>query len=139
MGIREINRSLGGGGEMMDRFYKMMKRDNKGFTLVELMVVLLILGILVAIAVPIYNKTQDTAKKNTCFANQRTIEGAAAQFRAESPTGEWPEAISGTEGKDLRDYIQNPGALKCPKTEQSYTLDENGKVTCTEHGHYLDE
>jgi prepilin-type N-terminal cleavage/methylation domain-containing protein len=28
----------------MDRFYKMMKRNNKGFTLVELMVVLLILG-----------------------------------------------------------------------------------------------
>lgn len=113
----------------MDRFYKMMKRDNKGFTLVELMVVLLILGILVAIAVPIYNKTQDTAKKNTCFANQRTIEGAAAQFRAESPTGEWPEAISGDEGKDLRDYIQNPEALKCPDGG-TYKLDDKGKVTC---------
>ncbi|MGI6405243.1 MAG: competence type IV pilus major pilin ComGC [Syntrophaceticus sp.] len=117
----------------MDRFYKMMKRDNKGFTLVEMMVVLLILGILVAIAIPIYNRTQETAKKNTCFANQRTIEGAAAQYHAE--VGEWPDELS-----DLGEYIQNPGALTCPKTEQSYTLEENGKVKCNgtgAHNHYL--
>ncbi len=120
----------------MDRIYKMMKRDNKGFTLVELMVVLLILGILVAIAIPIYNRTQDTAKENTCFANQRTIEGAAAQYHAE--VGEWPTAIYNESGdSDLRDYIQNPGALTCP-AGGTYTLDDKGKVTCTEHDHYLD-
>lgn len=129
---------------MMDRFYKMMKRDNKGFTLVELMVVLLILGILVAIAIPIYNRTQDTAKENTCFANQRTIEGAAAQYHAE--VGEWPTAISGDAAADgsytdLRDYIQNPGALTCP-AGGTYELTavegkKDGKVKCTEHDHYL--
>ena len=53
----------------MDRFYKMMKRDNKGFTLVELMVVLLILGILVAIAIPIYNNVTGKANLNAIAAN----------------------------------------------------------------------
>ncbi|HBI26232.1 MAG TPA: hypothetical protein DDY25_00665, partial [Peptococcaceae bacterium] len=60
----------------MDRFYKMMKRDNKGFTLVELMVVLLILGILVAIAIPIYNNVTGKANLNAIAANLRTIDGA---------------------------------------------------------------
>lgn len=101
----------------MDRFYKMMKRDNKGFTLVELMVVLLILGILVAIAIPIYNRTQDTAKKIHVLQIRRTIEGAAAQYHAEK--GSWPAIYNESGDSDLRDYIiQNPEALKCPKTEQ---------------------
>jgi type II secretion system protein G len=68
----------------MDRIYKMMKRDNKGFTLVELMVVLLIIGILVAIAIPIYNSTQKNAKAKADKANVRTLNGATAQWAAEN-------------------------------------------------------
>ena len=66
----------------MDRFYKMMKRDNKGFTLVELMVVLLIIGILVAIAIPIYNNVTGKANLNAIAANLRTIDGAIMQYIA---------------------------------------------------------
>jgi type II secretion system protein G len=114
----------------MDRIYKMMKRNNKGFTLVELMVVLLILGILVAIAIPIYNKTTDKAKEKACFANQRTIEGAAAQYRAEEE--KWPENLAA-----LSEYLQDADALHCPTEGGTYTLDEDtGKVTCTKHDHY---
>ena len=60
----------------MEKICKMLKRNNKGFTLVELMVVLLIIGILVAIAIPIYNSTQAKAKEKACAANLRTIDGA---------------------------------------------------------------
>lgn len=59
----------------------MFKRDG-GFTLVELMVVVLIIGILVAIAVPVFNSAKDKAFANTCKANQRTIAGAVQMYNA---------------------------------------------------------
>ncbi len=57
--------------------------NKKGFTLVELMIVVVILGILVAIAVPIYSASRANAEKKTCFANMRMIVGACAQYYME--------------------------------------------------------
>ena len=51
-------------------------QNQKGFTLVELMVVVVILGVLVAIAIPIYNSVTDNAKAKACASNIRIIEGA---------------------------------------------------------------
>ena len=63
-----------------------MFRKNEGFTLVELMVVVLIIGILVAIAVPIFNAAKGSAQQRTCFANQRTLEGAVQSYQASTGT-----------------------------------------------------
>ena len=52
--------------------FKFMK-SKKGFSLVELMIVVVIMAILVAVAVPIYNAVTANARKKTCVDNQRTL------------------------------------------------------------------
>lgn len=53
--------------------FKFLK-SKKGFTLVELMIVVVIMAILVAVAVPIYSAVTSNARKKTCSANQREIQ-----------------------------------------------------------------
>ena len=59
-------------------------KSKKGFTLVELMVVVAILAILVAVAIPVYNSVTTNAEKNACLANARTIDSAILQYNADS-------------------------------------------------------
>jgi prepilin-type N-terminal cleavage/methylation domain-containing protein len=70
---------------------KMFRKD-EGFTLVELMVVVLIIGILVAIAIPVFNSAKANAQKKACWANQRTIEGTGRSM--EASTGVLPAAVA---------------------------------------------
>ena len=61
---------------------------DEGFTLVELMVVVLIIGVLVAIAIPVFNSASDTTRVKTCQGNLRTLEGAVEQCLATDPACE---------------------------------------------------
>ena len=65
----------------MNRF---KKKNNKGFTLVEIMIVVLIIGILLAIAVPNFIKSLETSRKQTCISNLKQMDSAKEQWAMEN-------------------------------------------------------
>jgi prepilin-type N-terminal cleavage/methylation domain-containing protein len=117
-----------------------MFRKDEGFTLVELMVVVLIIGILVAIAIPVFNAASKAARQRTCHSNQRTIEGAVQQWLAADPTNVWGgRLINGAAYSQANMAVGDPltfqGAYlkdipKCPiaTNAQFYTTNASGTV-----------
>lgn len=58
----------------------MKSNKRKGFSLVELMIVVVIMGILIAVAVPLYAAVTANAEKHTCQDNQKTIRAVYSRY-----------------------------------------------------------
>jgi prepilin-type N-terminal cleavage/methylation domain-containing protein len=92
-------------GRIMDK-----RRPEAGFTLIELVIVCLVIGILVGMAVPNYSRTKARAARASCVSNQRNIFAAATLYAADNRV--FNLALN---SKDLYDVgLVSPGLTDCP-------------------------
>jgi prepilin-type N-terminal cleavage/methylation domain-containing protein len=96
-------------------------KKNQGFTLVEIMIVVAIIGLLAAIAIPSFVKARNTSQQNACINNLRQIDAGKEQ---------WAMAAKKNDTDDVNtvsvdEYIKGNTTPSCP-SGGVYTYDKIG-------------
>ena len=108
----------------------MRSSKKSGFTLVEIMIVVAIIGLLAAIAIPSFVNARTKSQQNACINNLRQVSGAKDQYALDK-NGTAPTALSDL----VPTYITKTPT--CPASG-TYTISALGTdPSCTVSGHTI--
>lgn len=93
----------------------------RSFTLVEIMIVVAIIGLLAAIAVPNFVRSRNASRANVCIQNLRQMDHSKEQYAIENNAGEG----SAVADADITPYIKGGAVPTCP-AGGTYTLGNIG-------------
>ena len=85
-----------------------------GFTLVEIMIVVAIIGLLASIAIPNFVKARTTAQMNACISNLRQVDGAIQQWALDTKQGDTASVTAA----EILPYIKN--SVVCPSGGKTF-------------------
>jgi type IV pilus assembly protein PilA len=130
-------------GTNMFQLKKKLARKRKGFTLIELLIVILVLAILMAVALPLYLAAVADSQVKTCRSNMQTIANAEAAFKTKDTAHNYTT--------DLTALDSNLGSTPVCPSGGTYAVEiagagggtSNGKavpaggiiISCTATGH----
>ncbi len=112
-----------------------LKKDERGFTLIELLIVIAILGVLAALAIPRFINMNKEAQIKACHTNVATLNTAIEMYRAKNNSDPANVAALST---GTTAVLQS--SLTCPVTGEvgAYSFldasDAGKGVVCSEHG-----
>ena len=130
-----------------------LRKNEKGFTLIEVMLVVIIIGIIAISALPKLLVTKKTAEEKSCLSNLQALGTAIEQYKWDYTTGLYPDGTSGSVptlvGTLTTDGYLPPDSTVstvCPSDDSSGsayysyvdddddpTTTDDGNVYCTEH------
>lgn len=125
----------------MQNMIRRRQRGRRGFTLIELLIVILVLAILMAVALPLYLAAVADSQVKTCRANMQTIANAEAAYKTSDATHVYTTTLS--------DLNSNLGATPVCPSGGTYSVTigsgsaNNGTavpaggllISCTANGH----
>jgi type IV pilus assembly protein PilA len=96
----------------MNKFFVRYMKENKGFSLIELMIVVLVIGIIAALSMPNLAKSKMAAHESSAISGMRTLVTAQITFAARSGSGNFAADLTELEAANLIDSVMGSGTAE---------------------------